>query len=138
MRTLQSGEGPKQRREHVRHELSSGQMRSDGQSKRAARSGLDTTAAHIDRAEETLVESPRRRRQRAREAPKMRLQRSDRLVQQHEHAGRVRTSERERSGDRSKHGARSGKAVATARPTEPARPKSRAAAAATTAREALR
>ena len=45
----------------------------------------------------------------------MRLQRSERLTQQHEHAGRVRTSERERSGDRSKHGARSGEAITAAR-----------------------
>ena len=56
---LQSGEEPKQRHEHVRHVLSSGQMRSDGQSKRAARSGLNTTAAHVDRAEEALVERGR-------------------------------------------------------------------------------
>ena len=56
---LQSGEEPEQRHEHARHVMSSGQVRSDGQSKRAARSGLNMTATHADRAEEALVERVR-------------------------------------------------------------------------------
>ena len=112
---LQSGEEPKQRHDHAGSVLSSGQMRFDGQSELTASSGLNMTAAHADRAEEALVGRLRRRWQRAQEAPKMRLQRIERLAQQHEHAGRVRTSEQERSSDQSKMDARSGEAVATAR-----------------------
>ena len=114
MRTLRSGVVPRQRHEHAGSVQSSGQMRSDGRSKRATRSGLNVTAARADRAEEALVERPRRQRQRAREASKMRLQRGERLTQQHEHAGRVRTSKRERLSDQSKKDARSGEAVTTA------------------------
>ena len=93
MRTLRSGVAPRQRHEHAGSVQSSGQMRSGGQSKRTTRSGLDVTAARADRAREALVERPRRRRQRARGAPKMRLQRGERLAQRHEHARRVESSD---------------------------------------------
>ena len=112
-------------------------MRSDGQSELTASSGPNMTAARADRAEEALVERPRRQRQQGARSAIGWQQRGLEPAQQHEHARCVRGSGQKRSRNQSKPNARSGTTITTAERQHAAdRRWAAAAAVAVAAREA--